>query len=169
MRTLYRPENWQENLLAELFGFRREFDDMFNRIGSPRRLTAEVPEWKKAFSMTPAVETYVDKEAKKYICRVTLPGVELKDIEVQVHGELLTVRGERKITRETKELQYFEEEIAYGKFERVLPLPEGVVAEKLTAEFTNGVLEVTAPLAAVALPRKVEIKPAVPFTKQIAA
>lgn len=169
MRTFYRTENWPENLLGELFGFRREFDEMFNRIANRRPLMAELPEWKKAFSMTPAVETYVDKEAKKYVCRIALPGVELKDVEVQVHGELLTIRAERKITREKKELQYFEEEIAYGEFERVLPLPEGLVAEKLTAEFTNGVLEVTAPLAAVALPRKVEIKPAVPFTKQIAA
>jgi HSP20 family protein len=168
MTTLYRAENWPENLLGELFGFRREFDEMFNRITSRRTSIAE-PEWKKAFSMAPAVETYVDKEAKKYVCRVVLPGVELKDVEVQLHGELLTIRAERKITREKKEVQYFEEEIAYGKFERVLPLPAGVVAEKLTAEFANGVLEVIAPLAAVALPRKVEIKPAVPFTRQIAA
>lgn len=168
MTTLYRAENWPENLLGELFGFRREFDEMFNRITSRRTSIAE-PERKKVFSMAPAVETYVDKEAKKYVCRVVLPGVELKDVEVQLHGELLTIRAERKITREKKEVQYFEEEIAYGKFERRLPLPAGVVAEKLTAEFANGVLEVIAPLVAVALPRKVEIKPAVPFTKQIAA
>jgi HSP20 family protein len=71
--------------------------------------------------------------------------------------------------REKKELQYFEEEMGYGKFERILPLPEGVVTEKLAAEFTNGLVELTAPIAAVALPRKVEVKAAVPFTKQIAA
>jgi hypothetical protein len=94
---------------------------------------------------------------------VVLPGVELKNVEVQLHGELLTIRAERKITQEKREVQYFEEEIAYGKFERVLPLPAGVVAEKLTALFANGVLEVIAPLAALALPRKVEIKPAVRF------
>ena len=165
MRNLYRPENWME----ELFGFRREFDEMFNRIASRRPWTTELPELKKTFSMVPAIETYVDKEARKYVCRVTLPGVELKDLEVQVHGELLTIRGERKIAREKKELQYFDEEITYGKFERTLPLPEGVATEKLTAEFTNGVLELTAPIAVVALPRKVEVKSAVPFTKQIAA
>jgi len=168
MTTLYRAENWPENLLDELFGFRREFDEMFNRITSRRTQIAE-PELKNAFSMAPAVETYVDKEAKKYVCRVVLPGVELKNVEVQLHGELLTIRAERKITQEKREVQYFEEEIAYGKFERVLPLPAGVVAEKLTALFANGVLEVIAPLAALALPRKVEIKPAVPFTKQVAA
>ena len=163
MRNLYKPETWVE----DLFGFGREFGEMFPRI--EQRPWAALPEFKKTFSMTPAVETYVDKEAKKYVCRVALPGVELKEVEVQVHGNLLTIRAERKITREKKELQYFEEEIAYGVFERILRLPEGLVAEKLVAEFTNGVLEVTAPIAAVALPRKVEVKTSVPFTKQIAA
>jgi HSP20 family protein len=165
MRNLYRPENWFE----DLFGFRREFDDMFNRIASRKPWVAELPEFKKSFSMTPAVEAYVDKDAKKYICRVTLPGVELKDVEVHAQGNLLTIRGERKVTREKKEVEYFEEEITYGVFERFLPLPEGVLADKLTAEFVNGVLEITAPVAAAALPRKIEIKSSVPFTRQIAA
>jgi HSP20 family molecular chaperone IbpA len=48
-------------------------------------------------------------------------------------------------------------------------LPEGVNTEKVTAEFVNGVLEITAPVAAVALPRKIEIKTTVPLTKQMAA
>jgi HSP20 family protein len=168
MKDLYKPENRPMNWFDELFGFRREFDDMFNRIASRRPWTAEFPEFKK-FNIVPAVETYVDKEAKKYICKVTLPGVELKDVEVHAQNNLLTIRGERKITREKKEVEYYETEIAYGVFERTLPLPEGVLVEKLTAEYTNGVLEITAPVAAVALPRKIEIKSSVPFTKQIAA
>lgn len=164
MKNLYRPENWFE----DLFGFRREFDDMFNRIAA-RRPWAALPEFKKEFSLTPAVEAYVDKDARKYICRVTLPGVELKDLTVHAQGNLLTIRGERKVTREKKEVEYYEEEINYGVFERTLTLPEGVLAEKLNAEFINGVLEITAPVAAVALPRKIEVKSTVPFTKQIAA
>jgi len=119
--------------------------------------------------MMPAVESYVDKEAKKYICKVTVPGVELKDVEVNAQGNLITIRAERKIAREKKEIEFFEREINYGVFERTLFLPEGVLTEKLTAEYVNGVLEITAPVAAVALPRKIEIKSSVPFTKQIAA
>jgi HSP20 family protein len=169
MKNLYKPETWPVNVFDELFGFRREFDEMFNRIASRRPWAYEYPEFKKAFSMTPAVETYVDKEAKKYICKVTLPGVELKDVEVQAQNNLLTIRAERKVTREKKEVEFFESEIHYGVFERILPLPEGVLAEKLIAEYKDGVLEITAPVAAVALPRKIEIKSTVPFTKQIAA
>jgi HSP20 family protein len=165
MKNLYRPENWFE----DLFGFRREFDDMFNRIVSRRPWAAELPEFKRTFSMTPAVEAYLDKEGKKYVCRVTLPGVEPKDLEVHAQGNLLTIRAERKLSHTKKEVEFMEEEISYGVFERTLPLPEGVIVEKLTAEFVNGVLEITAPLAVAALPRKIEVKPSVPFIKQIAA
>ncbi|MDE3109662.1 MAG: Hsp20/alpha crystallin family protein [Acidobacteriota bacterium] len=49
--------------------------------------------------------------------------------------------------------------MTHGTFERVLPLPEGVDIEKLVAEFHNGVLEINAPLAAAALPRRIEIEP----------
>jgi len=169
MKNLYKSENWPVNVFDELFGFRRDFDEMFNRIASRRPWAAELPEFKRTFSMTPAVETFVDKDAKKYICRVTLPGVELKDVELHAQNNLLTIRAERKVAREKKEVEFFETEIAYGVFERILPLPEGVLAEKLSAEYHNGVLEITAPVAAVALPRKIEIKSTVPFTKQIAA
>ena len=168
MKNLYTPDNFPVAWFDELFGFRREFDEMFNRIASSRpRIT--LPEFEKTFNITPAVEAYVDKEAQKYICKVTLPGVELKDVEVHAQNNLLIIRGERKVTREKKEVEYYEKEIAYGVFERTLPLPEGVLAEKLIAEYTNGVLEITAPVAAMALPRKIEIKSSVPFTKQIAA
>jgi len=165
MKHLYRPENWFE----DLFGFRREFEDIFNRMISRRPWPAELPEFKKAFNMTPAVEAYLDKEGKKYVCRVALPGVEPKDVEVHAQGNLLTIRAERQLGHRRKEVEVVEEEILYGIFERTLPLPEGVLTEKLTAEFVNGLLEITAPLAAAALPRKIEVKPAVPFTKQIAA
>ena len=116
----------------------------------------------------PLVEAYVDSQTKKYVCKVSLPGVESKEVQIHVQGILLTISGERKYTHENKQRESLHEEFACGKFERVLELPEGVNAEKLYAEFVNGVLEVTAPIAAVALPRKIEIKTA-PFAKQIAA
>jgi len=56
----------------------------------------------------------------------------------------------------------------YGSFERTFTLPEGVLTDKLTAEYQNGMLEIMAPVALAALPRKVEIK-VVPISKQMAA
>ena len=160
------------NAYEELFGFRREFDEMFNRILSakpPWTEWAALPVFKKEFNFTPAVEAYVDKETKKYICRVTLPGVEPKDVQVHAQGNLLTIRGERKFAREMKEVEFMEQEVAYGVFERTLTLPEGVIVEKLTAEYVNGVLEITAPIAVAAMARKIEIKTTAPPVKQIAA
>lgn len=165
MKELYRPENF----LEDLFGFRREFHEMLNRLDARRPWAAELPGYKKTFSMTPAIEAYLDKEGKKYVCRIALPGVEPKDVEVHAQGNFLTIRAERKLTHTKKEIEFMEEEISYGVFERILELPEGVILEKLTAEFVNGVLEIVAPVAALALPRKIEVKSSVPFTKQIAA
>ena len=117
----------------------------------------------------PAVEAYVDKEGKKYVCRVTLPGVEPKDLQVHAQGNLLTIHGERKFTCGMKEVEFMDQEVAYGVFERTITLPEGVIVEKLTAEYVNGVLEITAPITVAALPRKIEIKTTAPSVKQIAA
>ncbi len=152
----------------DLFDFRREFDKIFNRVLTAKtRGNEEIAPW-PVFNFVPPVESYVDKETKKYVCKVSLPGIEPKEVQIHVQGNLLTVSGERKYARENKEREALHEEFAYGKFERVLELPEGVNTEKLYAEFANGVLEITAPVAAVALPRKIEIKTA-PFAKQIAA
>src|SRR5215469_9436832 len=128
MKELYRPENWFE----DLFAFRREFHEMLNRIAERRHWTSELPGYKKAFSMTPAVEAYLDKEGKKYVCRIALPGVELKDVEVQAQGSFLTIRAERKLAHTKKEIEFMEEGIFYGVFERILELPEGVIVDKLT-------------------------------------
>ena len=169
MKNLYNTER----LFEDLFGVRREFDEMFNRILTGRpwgfELLEFTKEFKKEFNIAPAVETYVDKEAKKYVCRVALPGVEPKDVQVHAQENLLVIRGERKLNHREKEADLFEEEIEYGVFERTLTLPEGVNTEKLTAEYVNGVLEITAPVAAAALPRKIEIKTTTPLVKQMAA
>jgi len=79
---------------------------------------------------------------------------------VEVQGETLTISGERKKVETKKEVSHHHREFTYGAFERTLPLPEGVDVEKLVAEFNNGVLEINAPLVAAALPRRIEVKPA---------
>ena len=67
-----------------------------------------------------------------------------------------------------KDVNFLHEEISYGAFERTFTLPEGVDADKMTADYQNGVLEITAPVAASALPRRIEIR-TTPMSKQIAA
>lgn len=85
--------------------------------------------------------------------RVTaeLPGLEEKDVEVLLQDRVLTIRGERKVEREDQERQFSER--YYGRFERRIPLDVELEADKVTAEFKNGVLTVTLPKSAQAMER----------------
>lgn len=140
----------RDSFFQDLFDFRRDFDQIFNRILFNKSPMAEqsVP---MVFDFLPAVETYLDNDSRKFICRVSLPGVDAKDVEIQAKNNVLAVKGERKITQTLKDVDLMDGEIVYGKFER-----------------TFSMLEITAPVAAAAMPRKVEIK-VVPNSKQIAA
>ena len=158
----------RDNLFEDLFDVRREFDKIFNRMLTVKSWGKEEAAPLAGFNFMPAVETHLDKEGKKYVCKVSLPGIDLKEVHITVEGNLLNITGERKFEKRTKEAEYYHEEFAYGKFERTIELPEGVNTEKFNAEFVNGVLEIWAPVAAVALPKKIEIK-TVPLVQQKAA
>lgn len=161
----------RDNFFNDLFEFRRDFDDIFNQMLTFKPFVKEQFPLETPFNLVPfvpAVEAYVDKETRKYICRVSLPGVEAKEIEINLQGNLLTIKGEKKISKTFKESELKQSEFVYGSFERTLTLPEGVVSEKLVAEFHNGVLELTAPMTVAALPRKIEVKP-LPMVKHVAA
>ncbi len=147
-----------ENFYRGMFDFRREFDQIFNQlltewpVKNERNLLGTVP-------FTPVVEAWIEPETKKFYLKVAVPGIDPKDVKITVHENLLTITGERKLTKTEKEVNYLHREFIYGKFERVLPLPEGVDIDKMVAEFNYGVLEVNAPMLAAALPRTIEIKP----------
>jgi HSP20 family protein len=157
----------RDSFFQDLFDFCRDFDQIFNRIVLDNPIAKGFFP-KATFGFVPAVEAYVDKKDKKYISGVSLPGSDFKDVQIHAQGNYLTIKGERRSTRTTKEVDMMNEEIVYGAFERVLTLPEGVVTDKLEAEYKDGVREITAPLAVAALPRKIEIK-TVPLAKKAAA
>ena len=136
----------------DLFDFRRDFDEVFDRLLNWRSPQEEQNSWRDL-----AIETSIDKDSKKLQCHVMLPGVDPKDVNIQVQGNTLNISGERSTSRETKESDYLHREITYGSFQRLVELPEGVDKDKLNAEYRNGILEITAPIAA-ALPRRIEVK-----------
>jgi HSP20 family protein len=78
---------------------------------------------------------------------------------VEAQGDVLTIGGSWKKTVEAPKGGYLHREFTYGDFERVVTIPEGVDVDKLTAEFNQGMLEISAPMAVKALPHRVEIKP----------
>jgi len=146
----------RDNFFQDLFDFRRDFDQIFNRFLNWPTTQEEVTMTTAGFS--PAIESFIDKDGKKFHCQVMLPGVDPKNVNLQVQGNTLTISGERSATRETKEADYLRREITYGSFQRSMLLPDGVDTDKLNAEYRNGILEISAPIAAGALPRKVEVK-----------
>jgi HSP20 family protein len=150
----------RENVFSDLFDFRRSFDEMFDRFLSGSWLTENQ-------SNQPPVETYVDNTAKTFHCRMPLAGIDPKDVQIHSQGRTLMVKGDRKMDRR-EDADILQSELWYGAFERTVALPEGVDVDKLNAEHHNGMLEITAPVAASALRRRIEIKTA-PKAKQVAA
>lgn len=82
------------------------------------------------------------------VVRAELPGLTDKDVDITLDGRTLIVRGERREEHEERETTYHSREITYGSFERHVPLPEGIDADKIRASLTDGVLEVVVPHAA---------------------
>ncbi len=76
---------------------------------------------------------------------IELPGMDMKDIEIMVTDDFLTIKGEKKIERQEEKKGYYLSERSYGAVYRSIPLPPGVDAEKAEAVFKNGVLTVTLP------------------------
>src|SRR4051812_8536009 len=89
-----------------------------------------------------------------------LPGLEKKDVEINVTDNLLTIRGEKKNEREEKNKDYHLVERSYGSFSRSVELPSGVKAEDIAAEIANGVLKVTVQKPVPKRAKQIEIKSA---------
>lgn len=95
----------------------------------------------------------------EFIVRADLPGMDRKDINVEVEDDALVIEGDRMSEREDERDGYYTSERHYGHFYRLVPLPEGAIADSVKATFKDGVLEVTmkAPPQEAARGRRVEI------------
>lgn len=89
-----------------------------------------------------------------------LPGLEEKDVQVNIADDVLTIKGEKKAEKEEKGKNYHRIERSYGSFYRSLQLPAGVNADAIKATLKNGVLKVTVTKPAAAQPKKIEVKAA---------
>lgn len=92
------------------------------------------------------------------VVRADVPGLDPKDIELSVLGNVLTIKGERKNEKEVKKENYFRREISYGSLERHMTLPSGVETDKVKGSFKNGVIEVTMPMGKEAVARKIPLE-----------
>ncbi len=132
----------------------RLFDEFtrFPRFGLPAPSAAALP------ALTPRMD--VTETDKEFEITAELPGLEEKDVQVNVADNVLTIRGEKKVEKEEKDKDYHLVERSYGSFERSLELPAGVDPDAIAASIANGVLTVKVPKPAAAQAKKVEVKAA---------
>jgi HSP20 family protein len=142
--------------------FSEEMDRLFEDFGFGRGLLATGFERSldalAAATWAPQVE--VLERGNQLTIRADLPGMTKNDVKVDVDDNSLVIRGERKSEREEDEEGYYRSERSYGSFYRRIPLPSGAKAEEATADFRNGVLEITMPTSQTSEEkrRQIEIK-----------
>jgi HSP20 family protein len=124
----------------------RLFDDFFGR---PVAVETSQRTWLPVSDMW---------ETKDDVCvAFELPGVRENEVNVSITGDVLTVRGERKWERGVKDETIHRLERVYGKFERSIPLPMAVQADKVKATYRDGILEIRLPKAEEVRPKEIKI------------
>ncbi|BAU07445.1 Hsp20/alpha crystallin family protein [Fischerella thermalis CCMEE 5198] len=96
-----------------------------------------------ALAFIPSVE--MEETAEDIRLKLEIPGLESKDLNIEVTEESVAISGERKSETKTEEKGMMRSEFRYGRFERVIPLPAHVQNDKAQAEYKNGILTLTIP------------------------
>ncbi|MGH7975883.1 MAG: Hsp20/alpha crystallin family protein [Limisphaerales bacterium] len=103
----------------------------------------------------PALDVREDKDS--FVIRAELPGLKREEIEVSLQDGALVISGERKFEKTEEGVEVHRQERYYGKFQRALTLPEPVAADKVKADYKDGVLTVTLPKTEEAKPKKIDV------------
>ncbi len=125
----------------------RLFDETVTQRGEDKDLMSTA--W------SPSVDIFETED--ELVLNAEVPGIDEDDIEVKIEDNTLTILGERKLEKETKEENYHRVERSYGSFYRTFSLPHYVDQEKIKAEHDNGVLKIHMPKKPDVKPRSVKI------------
>jgi len=106
-------------------------------------------------SFVPPVDIYEDEHS--IVLKVEVPGVDQKDLDIRIENNVITIRGERKFEKETKEENFHRIERRYGSFQRSFGLPNTVNTENVAADYENGILKVTLAKRAEAKPKQIKV------------
>ena len=149
--------------------FRHEMDRVFDRFAGSFHL----PSWPRVFRTHPALRDQgsfafstpavdMTEGDKAYTITAEVPGLEEKNIDVALSGDMLTLGGEKHYAKDEKDKNHYMSERAYGSFQRSFALPPGVDRDNIAAELSKGVLTITLPkLPEAQKPqKKIEVKTA---------
>jgi HSP20 family protein len=134
-----------------LSSFRKEMDDLWNKFMGETPFARTVKE-----DWLPSVD--ISETEDKLLIKGEFPGLDVKDINVSISGDLLTIKGEKKREEEEKDEHHHCVERYYGSFQRSFRLPVNVKTEGIEAKFDRGVLKVTLPKTEEAKKKEIEIK-----------
>ena len=138
---------------GDVLNMQREINRMFDsffRSGGREETDLVASTW------SPAVDILEQKD--QYTVKVELPGVSKDDVKITMEDNVLTIRGEKKEEKETKEGSHHRIERSYGAFQRSFALPTTVKTDKIEASFKDGVLNVELPKSEEAKPKQIDVK-----------
>ncbi len=135
---------WQP--FHELDNLRNQMNHLFEELVHGER---EIPFFPKGeIVWSPAVE--LKETETEVILKAQIPGIDAKDLNVEVSQESVSIAGEHREEKKSEEKGFFRSEFRYGKFERLVPLPAPIKTDQIQSEFKNGLLTLTMPKMAQA-------------------
>ncbi|KPL15983.1 hypothetical protein AMJ74_00055 [candidate division WOR_3 bacterium SM1_77] len=137
---------WQP--LRDMVSLRDDFDRLFESFFGTNLIE------KEGF-WSPILD--IEENNGNIVVKAELPGMKKEDIKVTVKDNMLSVSGERKQEKETKDKMYHRIERCYGKFNRTVMLPSEVDADKVKAAYKDGILNITLPKPESAKPKQIEV------------
>jgi HSP20 family protein len=132
------------------------FQDRMNRLfeqNSPKAKYEDEGLFGGAWA--PAVDIHETDQA--IVLKADLPGLDPKEVDIRIEDNTLYLKGERKMEKETKDENYHRIERSYGSFSRSFILPRTVSADKISADYKDGVLNITMPKREESKPKQIRV------------
>jgi len=143
----------RDPIWAEFSRMQRHLDDVARRMGGTMRSPFE-DLWRSG-AIFPALN--VTKTENSYVVTAEIPGIQPENLDIKVEGETLTLKGERKPEDLGSGVSYHRKERTSGTFQRSLTLPSNVEPDEVEANYSDGVLTITLPIAKSAQPKQIAI------------
>lgn len=130
--------------------FYRDVDRLINEFGFEPQEAIEQATW------SPKVDVYETEES--YVLKAELPGLKKEEIQIDLNDNTLTLKGEKKFDEKVEKENYVRVESSYGAFVRSFTLSDNVNAENISANYKDGILEVTLPKKEEAKPKEIKVE-----------
>ena len=140
------------NPIRDVFSLRHQMNHLFDDVFRP---VVRGDDRSSSWNFYPTVDIYDNDE--NIVITAELPGIDKKDIVIDVKDGVLTLKGERFFNNEVKEEKYYRRERTFGKFERVFRLPAEVDPEKISADYKDGILKIDIPKPEEEKPRQITV------------